>query len=157
MICVYCRRIRLHVPEIPYFSRFRYTSHLGSFYVDYYVQCKAYERELASKRQQEEEDATDESNEENDVEMEDADEDRFVMRRNVTVEQQPALVNRVSEAEKRTQDTQSAKNEFDGVIVNWCDYKVPWKELFTEKELNWIPGQTKIDVYNNLWGVAVSM
>ena len=79
------------------------------------------------------------------------------MRRNITVEQQPALVNRVSEAEKRTQDTQSAKNEFDRVIANWCDYKVPWKELFTEKELNWMPGQTKTDVCNNLWGVAASM
>ena len=55
---------------------------------------------------------------------------------------------------KRAHDIEAAKNEFDRVIANWCDYTVPWKELYQyEKELNMAPGQRKIDVYDNLWGI----
>ena len=36
--------------------------------------------------------------------------------------------------EKKSDDTEAAKNEFKRVIAIWCEYKMPWKQLCAEKE-----------------------
>ena len=49
---------------------------------------------------------------------------------------QLALENRMLEEDRRAQDAAVAKNEYDMVIENWTEHKVPRTKRFTKRELN---------------------
>ena len=59
----------------------------------------------------------------------------------------------MSEEERREQDTEAAKDEFERVIENLIESKVPWTKLFNKTELNQGRNETKMDAYENLWGI----
>ena len=96
-------------------------------------------------QKQEENRADSENAEDGHATMEEDNDEIFSFVRTAPVDQ-PGLKNRISEEERRKQDTETEKNVFGRVIPNWIEHKVPWTKLFNKRELNQRPNETRIDV-----------
>ena len=60
----------------------------------------------------------------------------------------------MSEEEKRVQDAEAARNDYDREIVNWIEFKVPWTKLHSKIEFNLRPNRTRIDAHDDSWRIS---
>ena len=63
----------------------------------------------------------------------------------------------MSEEELRIQDAIGSRNEHDRVVTNWIEHKFPWNKLHNKRELILGPNESRLEVYDNLWGICVEI
>ena len=128
---------------------------LKIFYVNYFVQCEACQREFLITSEQNKDNVTDvENNEEHDSSSEGEDDDRINFARCIP-DYAPATKSGISEAEKRSSYSVATRNEHEKVTANLIECEVLWSKLYNKRELNIKNNGSSIDVYDNLWVINV--
>ena len=61
----------------------------------------------------------------------------------------------MSEVEKRSLDTVSARRECERGSANLIECKVPRRNIYNKRELNSQPNETTVDSHDHLWGTCM--
>ena len=112
---------------------------LKVFYVEFYVQCKAYDRNKARRNAPPpaETDSVDSDHQEsNDSDLEEPvqdDDDMLPLRRHNHNANTPVIPGVINEEQRQEEDKVSAKHKFDDIIYDWYELKINRREVYTKK------------------------